>query len=613
MTLTGTTSAAPPVIEASGLHKHYAGVASVAGVDLTVAQGETFALLGPNGAGKSTLIAMLCALTAPTAGRVRVAGHDVRTHPSAARRALGLIFQETTLDSELTASENLRFHADLYQMPPALVPARIEATLRLVELTDHRDRLVRTFSGGMRRRLEIARALLHNPRILILDEPTTGLDPQTRVRIWQHLQEIRERENIGVFLTTHYLEEAEQCDRVAILDAGRVVVQGTPRQLKSVLEADRIDLRTDDDAAAARLLHQRLGLTASRGPSGLTVRVPDGARILPRIFSELGLPILEARVTPPSLDDAFFYYTGHRIRDNAPEPGDPADDSAPPPPPSPPPPAGSWLPGLRRPTRGRQISMICKREMLHFTRDRTGAAISLFQPLVFLLILGVGLAGLMPQLGGHAYELFLFSGILMMAAQAPALSVGSSIIWDRQAGVLRQMLASPARRSTLLIGKCLGGATVATCQTAILLAGAGLIGIPYDPVLLASLLGEIALTAFAMTVLGVLLATLVRLPRTFGTVISLLIMPLTFLSGSMFPLSAMPRWMAAVALANPLSYAIDAMRRTIACYLSSRPPRLFHSLTWGSWHVPIVIELMILTASALVGLALATYRFTRPS
>jgi daunorubicin resistance ABC transporter membrane protein len=257
--------------------------------------------------------------------------------------------------------------------------------------------------------------------------------------------------------------------------------------------------------------------------------------------------------------------------------------------------------------------MICKRELLHFTRDRTGAAISLFQPLVFLLILGVGLAGLMPQLGGHAYELFLFSGILMMAAQAPALSVGSSIIWDRQAGVLRQMLASPARRSTLLIGKCLGGATVATCQTAILLAGAGLIGIPYDPVLLASLLGEIALTAFAMTVLGVLLATLVRLPRTFGTVISLLIMPLTFLSGSMFPLSAMPRWMAAVALANPLSYAIDAMRRTIACYLSSRPPRLFHSLTWGSWHVPIVIELMILTASALVGLALATYRFTRPS
>jgi daunorubicin resistance ABC transporter membrane protein len=256
--------------------------------------------------------------------------------------------------------------------------------------------------------------------------------------------------------------------------------------------------------------------------------------------------------------------------------------------------------------------VICQREIRHFARDRTGAAIALFQPLVFLVFLGVGLAGLMPQLGGHAYQLFLFSGMLMMAAQAPALSIGSSILWDRQAGVLRQMLASPVRRSTLLIGKCLGGAAVATCQTAILLTASGLIGVPYNPVLLASLLAEIGLTAFTMTVLGVLLATLVRLPRTFGTVISLVIMPLTFLSGSMFPLSAMPPWMAMAALANPLSYAVDAMRRTLARYLPSRPERLFHPLAWGTWQVPVTLELAVLITSALLGLALAARRFARP-
>jgi daunorubicin resistance ABC transporter membrane protein len=596
-----------PAIVGTGLRKHYPGVVAVAGVDLTVAQGEMLALLGPNGAGKTTLIAMLCALAEPTSGSVQIAGHDTRTHASSARGALGLIFQETTLDEELTASENLRFHADLYQMSPATVPARIRQALSLVELTAHRDRLVRTFSGGMRRRLEIGRALLHQPRILILDEPTTGLDPQTRTRIWRHLHQIRAHENIGVLLTTHYLDEAEQCDRIAILDAGRIVAEGTPRQLVSVLESDRIDLRTGDDAAAIRLLHERLGLTATPGRGGLTLSVPDGTRVLPQIFAELGVPIYEAKVTAPSLDDVFLHYTGHWIRDDSSGPGEPADVPACEPPPSP---APSRIDRGRRP-HIRQLRMICQRELLHFLRDRTGAVIALLQPLVFLLVLGVGLAGLMPQLGGNSYQLFLFSGILLMAAQAPAISVGSSIIWDRQAGFLRHMLASPARRSTLLIGKCLGGATVATCQTVILLTVAGVIGIPYNPVLIASLVAEITLIAFVMTVFGVLLATLVRLPRTFGTIMSVFMMPLTFLSGSMFPLSAMPGWMAGAALANPLTYAVDAMRRTIAGFLPHPPGRLFHPVTWGSWPVPVTVELLLLTISAFMGLTVAARRFSR--
>src|SRR5262245_46572888 len=166
---------------------------------------------------------MLCTLAVPTAGRIEIAGHDTRTAPARVRRSLGLVFQETTLDGDLTAGENLRFHADLYSLPRATLPARIDAMLDLVGLANRRDSLVRTFSGGMRRRLEIARSLLHRPRVLFLDEPTIGLDPQARSQVWRHLDEVREQEATTLFLTTHYLDEAERCDRIAIIDDGRIV------------------------------------------------------------------------------------------------------------------------------------------------------------------------------------------------------------------------------------------------------------------------------------------------------------------------------------------------------------------------------------------------------
>jgi ABC-2 type transport system ATP-binding protein len=303
-----------PAIRATGVRKSYPGVDAVRGIDLTVAQGETFGFLGPNGAGKTTTIAMLCTLVAPTAGRIEVAGHDTRTAPGLVRRNLGLVFQETTLDGDLTAAENLRFHADLYAMPRATLPARVEAMLELAGLTAWRDRLVRTFSGGMRRRLEIARGLLHGPRVLFLDEPTIGLDPQARTQLWDQLGEVREREGTTLFLTTHYLEEAERCDRVAIIDDGRIVAQGSPAELKSVLGADRIDLRTGDDGEAAVTLLERFGVEAVAGSHGLRVHAEDGAALVPRLCAGLGVPVYEVTVTRPSLDDVFLHHTGHRIR-----------------------------------------------------------------------------------------------------------------------------------------------------------------------------------------------------------------------------------------------------------------------------------------------------------
>jgi ABC-2 type transport system ATP-binding protein len=311
----GEAGAVPPAIRAVDVYKSYPGVEAVRGIDLTVAQGETFGFLGPNGAGKSTTIAMLCTLALPTSGRIEIAGHDTRTAPGQVRRNLGLVFQETTLDGDLTAAENLRFHADLYALPTATLPARIDAMLDLVGLSERRDSMVSTFSGGMRRRLEIARGLLHHPRVLFLDEPTVGLDPQTRVGVWNHLHEVRRREATTLFLTTHYLDEAEQCDRIAIIDDGRIVAQGTPEELKAVVGADRIDLRTGDDVAAAEAVRSRFGLPAQIGPGGVQVSAEDGARLVPRLCAELDVPVFEVTVTRPSLDDVFLHHTGRRIRD----------------------------------------------------------------------------------------------------------------------------------------------------------------------------------------------------------------------------------------------------------------------------------------------------------
>ena len=603
---TAVPAVAPPVatpaIRAVGLRKRYPGVEAVAGLDLTIAPGESFGFLGPNGAGKTTTIAMLCTLALPTSGRIEIAGHDTRTDAAAARRRIGLIFQETTLDGQLTAAENLRFHADLYNVPSAQVPARIEETLALVGLTECRDRMVHTFSGGMRRRLEIARALLHRPQILFLDEPTIGLDPNARAQVWRHLRHVCETEAVTLFLTTHHLEEAEQCDRLAIIDAGRIVAQGSPAELKSVLGADRVELRTGDDAAVARLIGERLGLDVVRDRQGLRFQVPDGARVLPRLLTELDVPVYEARVIAPSLDDVFLHHTGHRIREEA----------APEPSARPVRVTSASAPGQGGPRAElRAMGMVWRREMLLFRRDRASAALSLLQPLIFLFILGIGLANLMPGANGDAYQLFLFSGAMVTAAQGPALAVGTSIMWDRQGGFLREMLAGPVSRTSLLVGKCLGGTTVATCQAGILLGTAAPIGVPLDGVLFVLLLGELILVSLTMTILSVLLSTLIRRPQTFGTMVTVIMAPLVFLSGAFFPLSAMPAWMKAVALANPLTYAVDAMRRTIAAFLPDAPPDLFRPLALGSWHPPLLLECALMAAVATAALAYAARRFSR--
>ncbi len=246
-----------PAILVNDLIKRYGEVEAVRGIGFEVAPGETFGFLGPNGAGKSTTIKILCTLADPTSGTARVAGYDVVKQRDTVRRNIGLVFQDTTLDNYLTGEQNLRFHADLYGVPRAQLSARMRQVLEMVGLWERRAGEVATYSGGMKRRLEIARGLLHAPRVLFLDEPTVGLDPQTRSSIWEYINDLKQREDITIFLTTHYMDEAENCDRIAIIDHGKIVAIDTPENLKASVGKDRVQISTADDPAAIQEIKDR--------------------------------------------------------------------------------------------------------------------------------------------------------------------------------------------------------------------------------------------------------------------------------------------------------------------------------------------------------------------
>jgi ABC-2 type transport system ATP-binding protein len=309
------TTITEAAVAVSGITKRFGTLTAVDDVSFDVRPGEIFGFLGPNGAGKSTTISMLCTLLRPTSGSAHVAGFDVVQQRAQVRRNIGLVFQDPTLDEYLTAEENLRFHAELYGVPRQETEARIGRVLQMVDLTDRRKGLVRLFSGGMKRRLEIARGLLHSPRVLFLDEPTVGLDPQTRSSIWAYVQELRQREDITMFLTTHYMEEAEVADRIAIMDAGRIVALDTPDALKASIGKDRVRVRTADDAATIAALKARFNLEATTSEGEVTFYVADGEAFVPRLFAELGIPITAISVARPTLDDVFMTYTGRTIRD----------------------------------------------------------------------------------------------------------------------------------------------------------------------------------------------------------------------------------------------------------------------------------------------------------
>jgi ABC-2 type transport system ATP-binding protein len=314
------------MIAVQDLVRRFGRTEAVTGVSFHVAEGEIFGFLGPNGAGKTTTFNMLCTLLRPTSSSATVNGFDIVRQRSAVRRSIGLVFQQSTVDDSLSARQHLRFHAFAYGMTANIRERRIRELLALVELWDRRGGSVRTFSGGMRRRLEIARGLLHRPRVLFLDEPTLGLDPQTRRRIWDYLAELRARERLTIFLTTHYMDEAEHCDRIAVIDHGGIVALDTPDSLKGAVGGALITITTADGQAAASELRRRYGLSPVVAGGIVRFHVPAGEAFLPDFVRSFALPMEAISLRRPTLDDVFLHLTGRAIRDgegSEPRAGDP--------------------------------------------------------------------------------------------------------------------------------------------------------------------------------------------------------------------------------------------------------------------------------------------------
>jgi ABC-2 type transport system ATP-binding protein len=304
-----------PIIEVEDLVKKFGNITAVDTVSFDVEEGTIFGFLGPNGAGKTTTINILCTLLSPTSGRTLIAGYDCMREPSRVRTVIGIVFQDTTLDKDLTAYENLIFHAYLYNVPKSEMTERVNDVLQFVGLSDRKNDLVKKFSGGMKRKLEVARGLLHRPRVLFLDEPTLGLDPQSRTNLWEFITELPKRHNVTIFMTTHYMEEAEVCDRIAIIDHGKIIALDTPEQLKKMVGGDVVSITTTDNESSRFDIEHAFMMNVSEKENALYMTCSRGDTCIPELIRTLGDRVLSVRIQRPTLNDVFLKLTGKSIRE----------------------------------------------------------------------------------------------------------------------------------------------------------------------------------------------------------------------------------------------------------------------------------------------------------
>jgi ABC-2 type transport system ATP-binding protein len=302
-----------PVIETFDLTKRFKKLVAVDHVNLSIREGEVFGLLGPNGAGKTTTLSMLATLLRPTEGTAKVNKHDIVTESDAVRRSIGIVFQEPSSDDILSGQENLYLHALMFGVESNVRGQRIREVLKLVDLEDRAKSQVKTYSGGMRRRLELARGLLHRPKILFLDEPTLGLDPQTREHIWEYIRRLADQERVTVILTTHYMDEAEHlCDRVAIIDDGRIVALDTPDKLKEIVGGDIVRLKIKNPKISS-IKELPYVVKVEQTDSNLLLTVKNSSAHLQEILRLVG-KAESVELRTPTLNDVFLHYTGHEIR-----------------------------------------------------------------------------------------------------------------------------------------------------------------------------------------------------------------------------------------------------------------------------------------------------------
>ena len=304
---------AAPIIEVKNFTKKYGTFTAVNNISFTVDEGSVFAFLGPNGAGKSTTINTLCTIFDKTEGELTINGRDVSTQKSLVRSSIGVVFQDSILDKKMTIEENLKMHCVFYRVPGGEVAERIRFVLTLVDLWEVRKKTVSALSGGMKRRVEIARGLIHYPKVLFLDEPTTGLDPQTRAHVWEYVIKLQKEKNITIFLTTHYMDEAEICDKVAVIDHGEIIAHDTPFNLKKQYTKDRAYVTTRNPAALEALLNDK-GIAYTAKEKFHRIDVENNTELL-RILSDCGDDILDIEIRKGTLNDVFLEITGREIRE----------------------------------------------------------------------------------------------------------------------------------------------------------------------------------------------------------------------------------------------------------------------------------------------------------
>ena len=304
-----------PIITVENLTKKFGNTTAVDAISFEVEQGSIFGFLGPNGAGKTTTINILCTLLSPTSGNAMIDGHDCVKESSEVRKKIGIVFQDNTLDKELTAYENLLFHSYLYSVPKIGRKKRIEDALHFVGLHERKSDPVKKFSGGMKRRLEVARSIIHQPRVLFLDEPTLGLDPQSRTNLWEFISKLPEQQGVTIFMTTHYMEEAEICNRIAVIDKGKIIAQGSPEELKKMVGGDVIYLKTHDNASALHVIQTQFHLDAEELNGEVFIPVSGGGdACIPKLIGALNDSVISVRLQRPTLNDVFLKLTGKAIR-----------------------------------------------------------------------------------------------------------------------------------------------------------------------------------------------------------------------------------------------------------------------------------------------------------
>ena len=594
-----------PAVLAEGVVKRYGATIALSGVSLRIEEGTVFGLLGPNGAGKTTLVRVFTTLLQPDAGRVDVFGRDVVRDPSAVRELIGLTGQSAAVDELLTGQENLEMFGRLFHLPPGEARKRATELLDRFELADAADRAARTYSGGMRRRLDLASSLLTRPRVLFLDEPTTGLDPRSRNEIWEIVRDLRS-EGTTILLTTQYLEEADQlADEIAVIDHGQVIAEGTGSQLKDrvggqILEVELTDVGQRVEAEAA-LLRVGCGAPEQDGrPNRLTLPAPrDGLVLVEEAAAELrqaGIGVSDMGLRRPTLDDVFLQLTGQAPAEN----GQPQLAVAVP--------DGTLSKRPRRLPRPHAPSLrsvetsvvdtavVTMRNLRHFWRQPDLLVFSTIQPVMFVILFvyvfggAVGLA--LPP--GVSYVDYLLPGIFVQSVTFRASNTAVGLSEDLRRGVIDRFRSMPMARSAVLLGRTTADLVRNILIIGLMIVVGYLVGFSFQAGVLPAL-GCVALVAafgFALSWIFAFVSLVVRGAETAQTAGFVLLFPLVFASSVFVPVSTLPDWLQPIAEASPVTLTADAARDL--ALTGGIPDTLPGSVAWIAGIVAVFVPLSVL-------------------